>query len=491
MGFFSGRKKGMTTTAEKTADTSQPVKAGGAQGHSGSATATGNPAGATSAKVHSGTAGATLTEGPAGSIAKKEDRAMSAPGKPMDAGAEAAAGEKAVARPVLAHDKRRALGRGLESLLPGPRPVMGAAGIGSTGSPAGIAGGASGAAVAAGAVASGAGVPVAGVTGVAGGVANVTAGAVVAAAGAALASVAPASGAGVPGDGAPVPGVIAELQGQAARRQVDGHEVIDIAIELIDKNPHQTRRFMDDAMEALMELADSIKVQGVLQPVTVRPGKEGRYILIAGERRLRASKLAGKTKIPAIVRVVSEQQAAELTIIENLQREDLNCMELALAYALLSKQFNLTQEQIGERVGVARETVSNYMRLGRLPDSVQRHLAMRRLEFSHARVLLNLQDADVIAKVADRAERENWSVDQLEKFVLFDPSMKDVKKNVPKASGGARWVDPNVRAAQRDLERILGLRVRIRDRNGKGKITMEYSTLEDFDRVVGMLKGKG
>jgi ParB family chromosome partitioning protein len=115
---------------------------------------------------------------------------------------------------------------------------------------------------------------------------------------------------------------------------------------------------------------------------------------------------------------------------------------------------------------------------------------MGRLEFSHARVLLNLQDSDVIARVADKAERENWSVDKLEKFVLFDPSMKDVKKNVPKASGGARWVDPNVRAAQRDLERILGLRVRIRDRNGKGKITLEYSTLEDFDRVVEMLKGK-
>jgi ParB family chromosome partitioning protein len=370
-------------------------------------------------------------------------------------------------------EKRRALGRGLESLLPGPRPSGG----GTAGSgPAG----ASGAMPSGGAAASAASVGAAGAIGVAS--------AAVAPIGAA------ASGAGVSGavvDGAPVPGVIAELQGQAARRQVDGHEVMDIAIELIDKNPHQTRRFMDDGIDALMELSDSIKVQGVLQPITVRPGKDGRYILVAGERRMRASKMAERKTIPAIVRVVSEQQAAELTIIENLQREDLNCMELALAYALLSKHFNLTQEQIGARVGVARETVSNYMRLARLPDSVQRHLAMGRLEFSHARVLLNLQDSDVIARVADKAERENWSVDKLEKFVLFDPSMKDVKKNVPKASGGARWVDPNVRAAQRDLEGILGLRVRIRDRNGKGKITLEYSTLEDFDRVVGMLKGKG
>jgi len=443
-----------TTTAEKTgtaekivaqpeAVSSHGVKAGSAPGHSGSAGGGAAPAGA----------GATAKE--------------------MDPGAGAVAGEKAVARPVLAHDKRRALGRGLESLLPGPRPSGGvAAGSGPAG--------ASGAAPSGGAAAAAASAGAAGAVGVAS---------------AAVAPIGPTtSGAGVSGapiDEAPVPGVIAELQGQAARRQVDGHEVMDIAIELIDKNPHQTRRFMDDGIDALMELSDSIKVQGVLQPITVRPGKDGRYILVAGERRMRASKMAERKTIPAIVRVVSEQQAAELTIIENLQREDLNCMELALAYALLSKQFNLTQEQIGARVGVARETVSNYMRLARLPDSVQRHLAMGRLEFSHARVLLNLQDSDVIARVADKAERENWSVDQLEKFVLFDPSMKDVKKNVPKASGGARWVDPNVRAAQRDLERILGLRVRIRDRNGKGKITLEYSTLEDFDRVVGMLKGKG
>ncbi len=450
MGFFSGRKKRMTTTAEKTGTAekmvpetvpSQGVKAGSAPGHSGSAGGGAALAGA------------------------------AATAKELDPGA--VVGEKAVARPVLAHDKRRALGRGLESLLPGPRPSGGgAAGSGPAG--------ASGATPSGGGAASAASVGAAGAVGVAS---------------AAFAPIGPgASGAGVSGavvDGAPVPGVIAELQGQAARRQVDGHEVMDIAIELIDKNPHQTRRFMDDGIDALMELSDSIKVQGVLQPITVRPGKDGRYILVAGERRMRASKMAERKTIPAIVRVVSEQQAAELTIIENLQREDLNCMELALAYALLSKHFNLTQEQIGARVGVARETVSNYMRLARLPDSVQRHLAMGRLEFSHARVLLNLQDSDVIARVADKAERENWSVDKLEKFVLFDPSMKDVKKNVPKASGGARWVDPNVRAAQRDLERILGLRVRIRDRNGKGKITLEYSTLEDFDRVVGMLKGKG
>jgi ParB family transcriptional regulator, chromosome partitioning protein len=179
-----------------------------------------------------------------------------------------------------------------------------------------------------------------------------------------------------------------------------------------------------------------------------------------------------------------------MTVIENLQRRDLTCIDLARAYIMLSKNFGMTQEEIGGRVGAARETVSNYMRLAKLPLGVQDYLQQRRLEFSHARVLLNL-DPEVVGRVAHKAVMDNMSVDDLEKFVLFDPSMRGAyqpKKEVK--AGGARWVDPNVRAAQRDLERILGLRVRIRDRNGKGKIVLEYSKLEDFDRVVEMLKGK-
>jgi ParB family chromosome partitioning protein len=332
-------------------------------------------------------------------------------------------------KPALAHDKRRALGRGLESLLPGPR-VVGAA-----------------------------------------------------------APAIPAAPGAVPQDGG-VPGVIADLQGQAAaKRKQNDHEVVDLAIELIDTNPHQTRSFTKWEVESLNELRDSIQVQGVIQPITVRPGKDGRYFLIAGERRMRASTMAGKTTIPAIVRLVSEQQAAEMTVIENLQRRDLNCIDLARAFVMLSKDFGLTQEQIGQRVGSSRESVSNYMRLARLPMPVQQYLQDGRLEFSHARVLLNLEEPSVQERVARKAVDEEWSVDKLEHFVLFDPSMFGAKK-VAKGSTGARWVDPNVRAAQRDLERILGVKVRIRDRKGKGKITLEYSTIEDYDRILEMLKGK-
>ena len=141
-----------------------------------------------------------------------------------------------------------------------------------------------------------------------------------------------------------------------------------LEIDRIDQNPYQTRREFDQ--EALTDLARSIQVQGVLQPIVVRPGKEGRFILILGERRLRASKMAGKTTIPAIVKRVSEQQAAEMTLVENLQRQDLNCVEQAEAFANLSTEFKLTQEEIGKRVGVSREQVSNYMRLLKLPEGV-------------------------------------------------------------------------------------------------------------------------
>jgi ParB family chromosome partitioning protein len=188
--------------------------------------------------------------------------------------------------------------------------------------------------------------------------------------------------------------------------------------------------------------------------------------------------------------MVSEQQAAEMTVIENLQRRDLNCVDLAQAYISLSQDFGLTQEQIGERVGVSRESVSNYMRMAKLPEMALYYLRMGQLEFSHARLLLNLEDPDVIVRVAHKAATENMSVDDLERFVLFDPSMRGARKKEVKA-GGARWVDPNVRAAQRELEQILGVKVRIRDRKGKGKITLEYSTIEDYDRVLGMLKGSG
>jgi ParB family chromosome partitioning protein len=264
----------------------------------------------------------------------------------------------------------------------------------------------------------------------------------------------------------------------------DGLAVTELLLDSIDNNPYQTRGIFREG--ELKELADSIKASGVIQPIVVRPGKGGRYVLITGERRCRASRIAGKDKIPSIVRVASDEQAAEMTVIENLQRADLNCMEQSRAFARLSQDFGLTQEQIGQRVGCSRESVSNYMRLLKLPVEVQQLLLEGKLDFSMARVLLTLLDPAQVIKIAEKAIKEHLSVVQLEDMVF----KINVPMDKPEGAPQARWVDPNVRAAQMELERVLGVRVRIKDRKGKGKIVLEYANLEDFDRVLEMLKGK-
>jgi ParB family chromosome partitioning protein len=281
----------------------------------------------------------------------------------------------------------------------------------------------------------------------------------------------------------------------AADSRIPTNLVVNVPIADIDKNPFQTRYVQDD--EALEELADSIKANGVVQPILVRPAKEnGRFILILGERRLHASRKAGKTHIPALVRRVAEQQAAEMTIVENLQREDLSALEQAEAFRVLSSQFNLTQQQIAERVGLSRVSVANYMRLLKLPREVMQMLAEKQINFAQAKELLKLGDNDRIAEAAIYAVKKGMNIEQIEMLVLRMDGLLDPIPGMPgvekreRTSGGARWVDPNVRAAQMDLERMLGVRVRIRDRKGKGKIVIEYHTVDDYERVVEMLRGK-
>lgn len=295
--------------------------------------------------------------------------------------------------------------------------------------------------------------------------------------------------------GAPAPHVPDEtitIFAQAEAGRMPGNLVMNLAISDIDKNPFQTRYI--DETEALEELAESIKATGVIQPISVRPAEEeGRYVLILGERRLRASKMAGKTTIPAIVKRVSLQQAAEMTVVENLQREDLNPIEQAEAFRVLSSQFNLTQQQIGERVGMSRESVSNFMRLLKLPQNAKEYLIRGSLTFSEARELLKLDDGQLIYKAAERAVSEQMKLEQVEEMVMRMTSWIDPLEGMVgkvKKKGAARWVDPNVKEAQRELEGLLGVRVRIRDRKGKGKIVIEYANVDDYERVVGMLRGK-
>lgn len=285
------------------------------------------------------------------------------------------------------------------------------------------------------------------------------------------------------------------VPGASPAQTLSHNTVANIALESIDKNPYQTRYVFDEEM--LAELAASIKENGVVQPVVVRPSEvEGRYILVLGERRLRASKVAGKATIPALVRRLSAQQAAEMTVLENVQREDLNPLEQAEAFRVLSKEFQLTQAQIAERIGVSRETVSNYMRLLRLPKEVMGYLVSGRLSFSDCRELLALEKEEHILQVAQEVVTKKLKWDDIEDRVArlngFMPILPG-QTEMPgqqKKSRGARWMDPNVRAAQTDMERTLGMRVRIKDRNGKGRIVIEYATVDDYERVIEMLRGK-
>jgi len=274
-----------------------------------------------------------------------------------------------------------------------------------------------------------------------------------------------------------------DLLAQAARG--DGTHVLQIPLDLIEGNPYQTRSKVDN--DYLEELAASIEANGVLQPITVRPGKkDGRYLLIAGECRWRASRLAKKETIPALVRRVSDQVALELTIIENLQRQDLNCLDQARAFGRLTDEFQLTQEQIALHTGLERSSVGNYLRLLRLPDAVRELLRIGQLEFGQAKVLMAIKDPEILTRVAQKAAAKELSVRDLEQMVY--------EVNLPAAGGrqpgDPKYVDPNVRAAQRQLEESLGVRVKINDKNGKGKIVLEYRSLEDFDRVVELLGKK-
>jgi len=279
----------------------------------------------------------------------------------------------------------------------------------------------------------------------------------------------------------------------APETPMTGNLVINLAITQIDKNPYQTREVEDD--DTLEELAASIQANGIVQPIVVRPSGEGdgRYTLILGERRMHAAKKAGKTHVPALLRKVSAQQAAEMTIVENLQREDLSALEQARAFKVLSTEFNLTQEEIGKRVGLSRASITNYMRLLKLPQEAMELLAQKSLTFAQAKELLALENPDQIAQAAMYAVKKGMTAEQIERMVLSMNGLLEPFPGMPglaKKKTGARWVDPNVRAAQTDLERTLGLRVRIRDRKGKGKIVIEYSTVDDYERVVDRLQGK-
>jgi ParB family chromosome partitioning protein len=253
----------------------------------------------------------------------------------------------------------------------------------------------------------------------------------------------------------------------------------ELPVDLIQRGKYQPRR--DIEPESLQELADSIKAQGVMQPIVVRPISDTRYEIIAGERRWRATQLAGLDSIPAVIRDVPDEAAIAMALIENIQREDLNPIEEAVALQRLQQEFELTQQEVADAVGKSRSTVTNLLRLMTLQEDVRRLVEHGDLEMGHARALLALEGGEQ-SHAARQVVGKGLSVRQTEALVRHLLEAKD-KPRVEKT------VDPNIRHLQDDLSRRLGTRVQIQHTaKGKGKLVLAYSSLDELDGILSHIK---
>jgi ParB family transcriptional regulator, chromosome partitioning protein len=264
----------------------------------------------------------------------------------------------------------------------------------------------------------------------------------------------------------------------------DGN-VLLVPIARVYPTPNQPRRDFDP--RAMLELSQSIEREGIIQPIIVRQTAPGEYQIIAGERRWRAASTAGLTEVPIIVRAADDQKVLELAIVENIQREDLNPIELAVAFQRMAVELSLSHEEIGLKTGKDRVTVTNSIRLLQLPVPVQEFVSARKLTPGHARALLRLPTEKAQREIADRCIRDGWSVRQIEEFTK--PAREATDEIVARKTN-SKPIDPNVRAAISELERVLGTRVRIMVKGkGKGRIELEYYSDEDLDRIYTLIVG--
>lgn len=261
---------------------------------------------------------------------------------------------------------------------------------------------------------------------------------------------------------------------------VEGEEesVQNIELKLIEPNPFQPRKNFDKV--AINELSDSIKIHGVLQPIILRNAKKG-YQIVVGERRFRASKEAGLKEIPAVVRDMTDAEMMELSVIENLQREDLSPMEEAESYQFLMSNLELTQSKLAERVGKSRPYIANFVRLLTLPEVVQDYLRDGSLSAGHGRALLGLKTKKNIVPLAEKSIKEALTVRQLEKLVT------DINENVSRETVKAPRVPIFIRETESQLRNKFGTAVNIKRRDKKGKIEIEFLSDDDLDRILEIL----
>ncbi len=264
-----------------------------------------------------------------------------------------------------------------------------------------------------------------------------------------------------------------------------------IPVNQIEANPYQPRTHFDQ--EALAELADSIKIQGIIQPVTLRQTGPQAYQLIAGERRLQASKLAGLENIPAYIRKADDQQMLEMALIENIQRENLNAIEIALSYQRLLSECNLRQEELGDRVGKQRSTVTNYLRLLKLPPDIQVGLRDAHISMGHARALIGIEDPKQQVALYHRIVAEDMSVRKVEE-VVRNGFGRDTGGNASNGPATGKAATPTVPAAElrrteRNLTEWFGSRVQVRPGpKGNGEIKISFDSVEDMQRILHILQ---
>ena len=254
-----------------------------------------------------------------------------------------------------------------------------------------------------------------------------------------------------------------------------------ISISSIEANPWQPRSEFEQT--ALNELTESIRVHGVIQPITVRKMGYDRYQLISGERRTRASLQAGLTEIPAFIRVANDQDMLEMALIENIQRSDLNAIEVALSYKRLLEECNLKHEELGERVGKDRTTVNNYLRLLKLPEPIQKGIQQGKVSMGHARAMINMDDAVAQMELYEQIIREELSVRDVESLV----KAKKNGQTLGLSLSGTDW-DPEIDRITAAFYEKLRTAVHLKaSGKGKGKIIISYKSREDLERILGLI----
>ncbi|MFC0210934.1 ParB/RepB/Spo0J family partition protein [Paenibacillus chartarius] len=262
-------------------------------------------------------------------------------------------------------------------------------------------------------------------------------------------------------------------------------KVVEIPLAQLRPNPYQPRKQFNE--ESIQELATSIKEYGVVQPIIVRTVLKG-YEIIAGERRFRASQVCGLATIPAVVRKFSDQQVMEIALVENLQREDLNAMEVAVAYQAIMDQFSLTQEELSAKVGKSRSHIANFLRLLQLPEQIKQYVSRGTLSMGHARAIAGIKDDNVKKELAEKSIAQQWSVRQLEDAV------KNLEDDAEKEKTAKPVVEqkrnPFIHQAEDQLRDLFRTTVKIKGQNNKGKIEFAYYSQDDLNRLLELLQGR-